>query len=322
MFAFWGNSMVEGVIEMIQLADRQEIVVQDQVLTITNPTKPVWPKKGLSKLDYLQYLIEIADFMLPFLTQRALTVIRYPHGAGGESFFQKNCPSYAPEFIKTAEQDGINYIICSDLPTLLWLGNQLALEMHIPFNKVASDFPEEIVFDLDPPTRQEFSLAVEAALMIKEVTDKLALTTFIKTSGNKGLQIYIPLPSETLSYQQTRIFTQFIADYLVSKQPKWFTTERLKAKRGKRLYVDYVQHAPGKTIIAPYSVRGNDEALVATPLFWDELKASDLRPEWFPLDCILERLREKGCPFEQYFQMKKDRQIITIIDWLETEKSH
>lgn len=306
---------------MNQLAERQKIVVHDQELTITHPTKPIWPKKGLNKLDYLHYLTSIAERMLPFLRDRALTVIRYPHGIQGESFYQKNCPSYAPAFIKTYEQEGIHYIICNDLPSLLWLGNQLALEMHIPFNKVASDFPEEIVLDLDPPSRQEFGLAVEAALMIKEIADRLDVTIFVKTSGNKGLQVYLPLPSRTLTYQQTRLFTQFIAEYLVSKQPEWFTTERLKTKRGKKLYVDYVQHAPGKTIIAPYSVRGNEEALVATPLFWEELEKSELRPEWFPIEVIMDRLREKGCPFQSYFQAKENRQILAIIQWLEKRKA-
>lgn len=298
---------------------RQEIIIDNKKVMITNPTKPLWPKVGLHKIDYLNYLVQIADHMLPILENRLLTVIRFPHGEGGESFYQKNCPVYAPEFVQTKESEGINYIVCSDLPTLMWLGNQLAFEFHTPFNTIYSDYPSEIVFDLDPPSRQEFNLAIEAALMIKEILDSLKVISYVKTSGNKGLQLYIPLPDNSIAYEQTRIFTQFIADYLTNKKPKWFTTERLKVKRGKRLYVDYLQHAQGKTIIAPYSVRGNEEALVATPLYWEEVNQR-LRPENFPLDQTLDRLKNKECPFKDFFQSKKKQHVKPILDWLASQR--
>lgn len=301
--------------------ERLTVNIDGHVITITNPTKPVWQKKGLTKIDYLHYLIQISNYLLPFIKLRLLTVIRYPHGVSGEYFFQKNCPAYAPEFIQTAEKDGINYIVCSDLQTLLWLGNQLALELHVPFNTIHSEYPTELVFDLDPPSQREFTLAIEAALMIKEIADTLKLTTFVKTSGNKGLQVYIPLPEQTLTYAETRVFSQFIADYLINKQPRWFTTERLKNKRGKRLYVDYLQHAPGKTIIAPYSVRGNEEALVATPLYWEEV-TKNLRPEHFPMDETMERLKKQGCPFQDFSLVKQTQAIIPIIDWLKEKRPH
>jgi bifunctional non-homologous end joining protein LigD len=231
--------------------------------------------------------------MLPFLRERDLTVIRYPHGIEGEKFFQKNCPDYAPDFVRTHRSGDIDYIVCSDLATLIWLGNQLAFELHVPFQTIHSSGPSEIVFDLDPPSRDEFHLAVEAALIIKEILNRLNLTSFIKTSGNKGLQVYIPLPENAFNYDDTRKFTQFVADFLTEKEPTWFTTERLKKNRGRRLYVDYLQHAEGKTIVAPYSVRGNEEALVSTPLEWREV-TRDLRPEQFPIDMITKRAVRTG----------------------------
>jgi DNA ligase D len=295
--------------------DRQDVIIENQKVTITSPSKPLWPQRNLFKIDFLKYLIGVAPHMLPFLEERTLTVIRYPHGAGSESFYQKNTPEYAPEFVKTHLSDGINYTICSSLPTLIWLGNQLAFEFHIPFQTLQSHGPSEIVFDLDPPSRDYFHLAIEAALIIKEILDRLKLISYIKTSGNKGLQLYIPLPDNTYSYEETRRFTQFIAQYLVTKEPNWFTIERMKAKRGSKLYVDYIQHAEGKTIIAPYSVRGNDEALVATPLHWKEV-ISTLRPEQYPLDAIIPRIEESGCPFSSFFESKKKQKFTPVLEWL------
>lgn len=295
--------------------ERAELKIGNEKVTITSPSKPLWPEKGIQKLHYLHYLNQIAPHLLPFLEKRLLTVIRYPHGAGGESFYQKNCPDYAPDFVQTHDSEGINYIVCSDLPTLIWLGNQLAFEFHIPFHTIHSTGPSEVVFDLDPPSRQYFHLAVEAALMIKEVLDKLKLISYVKTSGNKGLQLYIPLPENTYSYEDTRRFTQFIAQFLTSKEPNWFTTERMKAKRGNKLYVDYIQHAEGKTIISPYSVRGNKEGLIATPLYWKEVTL-DLRPEHFPLDKAIERVEKFGCPFASFFEDKKKQTFDPVLEWL------
>jgi DNA ligase D len=298
--------------------ERQDIVIENQKINITSPSKPLWPDKGILKLHFLQYLIEVSPHMLPFLKDRFLTVIRYPHGATKESFYQKNTPDYAPDFIQTHTREGINYTLCQNLPSLIWLGNQLAFEYHIPFQTIHSTGPSEIVFDLDPPSRDEFNLAIEAALLIKDVFDKLQLISFIKTSGNKGLQIYIPLPENTYSYEDTRKFTQFIAQYLVTKEPNWFTIERMKNKRGQKLYVDYIQHAEGKTIISPYSVRGNVDALVATPLHWTEVKR-DLRPEFFPLDAIKKRLEQVNCPFKDYIAAKQQQEFTPVLQWLQTQ---
>ncbi|HET7658684.1 MAG TPA: ATP-dependent DNA ligase, partial [Bacillales bacterium] len=174
----------------------------------------------------------------------------------------------------------------------------------------------EIVMDLDPPAREQFRLAVEAALIIKEICSNLNLTTFVKTSGNKGLQIFIPLPENTYSYEETRKFTEFVADFLTEKEPNWFTTERLKKNRGDKLYVDYLQHAEGKTIVAPYSVRGNEDALVATPLQWEEVN-EDLRPEHFSLETIVERVNQKGCPFSSFMSAKRNQPFRPVLRWIE-----
>lgn len=288
-------------------------------LDITHPDKPLWKNHDIQKADFILYLREVSPYMLPFLENRVLTVIRYPHGMFGEPFYQKNCPDYAPDFVHTHILEGIDYIVCNNLKTLIWLGNQLAIEYHIPFQTINSKGASEIVFDLDPPSKEEFHLAVKAALFIKEVLDQLNLIGFIKTSGNKGLQIYLPLPENVFSFEDTRLFTSFIADYLISKDPDSFTTERMKKNRGNRLYVDYVQHSEGKTIVAPYSMRGNEHAGVATPLYWDEVDDT-LNPVDFNMENALQRIRKQGDPFKNYFQTKTIQPFGSVLEVLKANK--
>ncbi|PLR98842.1 DNA ligase D [Bacillus sp. T33-2] len=289
-------------------------------IEITNPDKPLWESPAIKKIDYIHYLREISPYMLPFLKDRLLTVIRYPHGMFGEAFYQKNCPEYAPEFVQTEVSEGIEYIVCNNLKTFMWLGNQVAVEFHIPFQSIQSKGPSEIVLDLDPPSKNAFNLAIKAALLIKDVLDQLKLISFIKTSGNKGLQVYIPLPENRYSFDETRMFTSFVAQYLVSNDPDSFTIERMKKNRGNRLYVDYVQHAEGKTIISPYSPRGNKNATVAAPLFWDEVN-EQLTMEAFQITNIIERINKKGCPFQHFFTVKEEQNFDPVLDFLKGKTS-
>ncbi len=272
-------------------------------VTISHPEKIIWKQPTITKQKLIEYLIQISPFMLPFLENRLLTTIRFPHGVPGESFYQKNCPDYAPSFIHTACHDQINYILCNDLSTLLWLGNQLAIEYHVPFQTVVSNKPLEIVFDLDPPSRDAFHLAIKAALNLKEIFDSFEITSYPKLSGNKGIQVHIPIKRNTLNYNDTRIFTLFVAQYLVEKFPEDFTIERMKKNRGGRLYLDYVQHSEGKTIICPYSTRGTEYATVATPLYWDEVN-DKLNMKTFSIPFVLDRLTKVGCPFRDFFNQE------------------
>ncbi|ALC90228.1 ATP-dependent DNA ligase [Bacillus sp. FJAT-18017] len=288
---------------------------------LTHPDKPVWESPPVRKIDLVHYLREVSPSMLPFLQKRLLTVIRYPHGMFGEAFYQKNCPDYAPDFVETHLDEDINYIVCNGLKTLVWLGNQLAIEFHIPFRTIDSqpNKVSEIVLDLDPPSIGDFQLAVTAALHIKEVLDGLNLTGFVKTSGNKGLQVYIPLPANTYTFDETRLFTEFIAHYLVSKETDLFTIERMKKNRGNKLYVDYVQHAHGKTIIAPYSPRGNQHAGVAAPLLWEEV-VNGLDPKEFNLPNVLKRYRKIGDPFKDYFAAGEEQPFAPVLEFLKSTK--
>ncbi|MBU9714160.1 non-homologous end-joining DNA ligase [Bacillus tamaricis] len=279
----WGNLLLDNA------------SLEDEVY-ITNPSKPLWHTLPLNKDAYISYLYEIAPVILPFLHDRLLTVIRYPHGVDGESFYQKSCPDYAPAFIQSQVTENINYILCNNLSTLLWLGNQLALEFHVPFETTKSKNPMEIVFDLDPPSKDHFPLAVKAALEMQKLFTKFEIKSYPKLSGNKGLQIHIPVMDRSFSYLDSRVFTEFIARYLVEKFPKDFTIERMKKNRGEKLYIDYLQHWEGKTIICPYSARGKELPTIAAPLLWEEIN-ENLDPALYTIPYVKERVEEMGCPF-------------------------
>ncbi|KAA0562564.1 DNA ligase D [Rossellomorea aquimaris] len=287
---------------------------------ITHPDKELFRRVSMTKLDYVRYLRKMSVAILPFLKDRPLTCIRFPHGLFGESFYQKNTPDYAPSFIETYKEDNIDYTLCNNLETLIWLGNQLALEFHIPFQRAKDTSVTEVVFDLDPPGRDQFSLAVKAASIMKELFDRLNLHSFVKTSGNKGLQVYIPIPSG-YTWKDTGLFTEFIAHYLVTNYPEDFTIERLKKNRKGRLYVDYIQHGEGKTIIAPYSLRGNEDALVATPLWWYEVN-EDLHPEHFTIDVVLQRFQKMGCPFTKFEWVKDLQPFDNVIQFLKQQSNN
>lgn len=293
----------------------QQLQPIPESVPITHPDKLVWPAMGINKDEYLLYLQIIAPYMMPFLRDRLLTVIRFPHGAPGESFYQKNSPDNIPNYVTTKHIEDTNFILCNNIETLLWLGNQLALELHIPFQSIHTENPTEIVFDLDPPSVNEFDLAISAALKMKTIFDQFQLHSFIKTSGGKGIQIYIPLPMNTFSYDETGIFTKFVCEFLVEQYPEWFTTERLKKKRNNRLYLDYVQHREGKTIIAPYSPRGNEKGLIATPLYWDEVNDS-LRPDKFTMPVVLKRIRAVGNPFRKFREIGEMQDFQSILNQL------
>lgn len=323
------NQLINAIFQSFQLQFSWEdctwnglilknVSLQNEV-NLTSHDKTIWSSPYLNKEGYLSYLAQISPIMLPFLENKRLTTIRYPHGVPGESFFQKNCPDYAPDFIKTDEHEGNQYIICNDAETLLWLGNQLAIEFHIPFQTLESDYPTEIVFDLDPPNKEAFPLAIKAAKEMRLIFESFQIKSYPKVSGSKGIQIHIPIKRSSLTYDETRIFTGFIANYLIEKFPDDFTIERFKKNRGTRLYIDYVQHARGKTIICPYSARGREGATVATPLYWDEI-TDDLKIETFNIPFVLKRLSNTTCPMNDFFSQENLTLIEVIAKLKENSK--
>ncbi|GAB3048228.1 DNA ligase D [Virgibacillus ainsalahensis] len=282
-------------------------------VNLTNTDKVFWPADTLTKGDLLRYIREIGPYMLPFLKERALTVIRSPDGVRNEHFFQKHLPDYAPDFIDSVEPGDERLIICNELDALVWFANHGAIEYHVPFQRVDEKYPVEIVFDLDPPDGDHFHMAIQAALRIKPLLDELELVSFVKTSGNKGLQIHIPIPKGSMTYDETAIFTQAIAWTVENAYPDMLTTERMKNKRKGRLYIDYVQHGKDKTLIAPYSPRKTEAATIATPLFWEEVD-DGLRPDSFTIENVVQRVQEIGCPFQDYFNAGEQQKLDKVLE--------
>ncbi|MEQ6377929.1 DNA ligase D [Bacillaceae bacterium S4-13-56] len=262
---------------------------------VTNPDKELFPRA--TKQDLLVYLRVMAPFLLERLNKKPLTLIRYPDGIHQQSFYQKHLPDYAPEFVKGWKLEGEEefFIGCENLASLIWLGNQGTIEYHVPFQRLGEEMPDEIVFDLDPPSVEKFQIAVFAAQLIHEMTEGMGYYSFAKTSGRKGLQVHIPLKNQPMTFDETREFTEAVANVIVDKHPEYFTIERMKKNRGERVYIDYIQHAAGKTIIAPYSPRASEHATVATPLFWEEVN-ENLDPTQFTIFNVPQRVEEKGCP--------------------------
>jgi bifunctional non-homologous end joining protein LigD len=286
-------------------------------VAVTHPDKLIWKNPPIQKAGYLSYLVQTASRMLPFLEDKTLTVIRYPNGVPGDSFFQKHFSDNLPDFVQTVKEDEENRIICNNLSTLAWLGNQAAVEFHIPFQTAGSEYPDEIVFDLDPPDRRHFPWAVHAAREMKQLFDRLSVKSYPKLSGSRGIQIHLPLHRTRISYAETRLFTSFVATVLTQKFPLEFTTERLKKNRHGRLYIDYVQHAPGKTIICPYSARGKEGATVAAPLRWEEV-TDQLQMEKFTIPFMLNRISSEPCPMTDYFQQSNP----SLMGIIATLKAH
>jgi len=267
------------------------VTVDGNEITVSNPQKLLWPEAGITKVIYLQKLIALSPYLLPYCRNRYLTTIRYPDGVGGKFFYQKNAPSKLPEFVKTAAHGGVNYIHLDSLSTLLWLGNLAALEFHPSFEYIGGEEPAEWVLDIDPSFEDEPRL-MEAVAIIGETLQGMGVRSVPKTSGATGVQIFVPI-REGYTFDQLRSVGEFLGNYLAEKHPRLFTVERLIKERGKKIYIDYVQHAPGKSLSAPYTPRGRVEATVSTPLTWDEVRRG-ISPNRFTLLTIEERLEKTG----------------------------
>lgn len=261
-----------------------------RTLYLTHLDKPLWPKGGGTKRDLLAYLLSIASTMLPHLSGRLITLIRYPDGVEGKSFYQKNRPPYTPDWIPSHRFQHTDYLLLQERAALLYCGNLGAIEIHTSFHRIPDIKPEELVFDLDPSV-EGFARVAEAALLIKEELDALHLPSLVKTSGATGLQIYVPL-QKGHTFEQTRRFASFFARYMVEKRADLFTIERSIRNRGTKIYFDYLQHWKGKSIIAPYSPRARISPAVSTPLRWEELP--HVTPEDFTIRQVPNRIKAVG----------------------------
>jgi len=276
-----------------------EITVGGITVPITHPDKVLFPADGITKEDLARYHADIAGRMLPWLRDRPITMVRYPDGLDGQRFFQKNAPSYFPDWIRRVrlgkEGGEVEHAVCDKPATLVYLANQACIEIHGFTSRVDKlDAPDQVVFDFDPPDAERFADVRRAALWARDLLDgELGLTSFVRTSGGRGLHVHVGL-NRRANFEEVREFAHGVAGVLARRHPDTITIEQRKDKRGDRIYADIMRNAYAQLAVAPYSVRARPGAPVATPLSWDELDDEGLHPGQFTLRTVPGRIREAG----------------------------
>jgi len=269
---------------------------------LSNPDKLLYPAAGVTKADVADYYRRVAPVLVPHLRGRALTLRRFPDGVDGESFFEKRCPSHAPSWVQTVEvsrSSGPPYRACSveDADTLLWLANLAALELHPALALAAEpDRPTVMVFDLDPGPPAGIPQCAEVACALRDLLGQLGLEGVAKTSGSKGLQVYVPLGGE-VDFDTTKLLSHTIGLVLEKQLRPLVLTTMAKGDRPGRVFIDWSQNDRAKTTVAVYSLRARPRPGVSTPLRWEEVEAatgSDGRPLDFSPAEVLERVSASG----------------------------
>ncbi len=292
------------------------VEVQGRKLKLTNLEKILYPASGFTKGQVVDFYVRIAPVLVPHLTGRPLTMKRYPEGVDQEYFFEKNAPMHRPDWVKTApvwsesNHRTIHFILANDLPTLVWIANLASIELH-PSLSLASDMatPTMIVFDLDPGPPANIVQCAQVGLWVRQIFDHFGLQSFPKTSGSKGLQIYVPLNTKT-SYEQTKSFALAVARLLEQEHPELVVSDMKKAVRTNKVFVDWSQNDEHKTTISVYSLRAREHPTVSTPVTWEEveraLKKKDAELLVFEANDVLARVEKMGDLFEPV-QMLKQR---------------
>jgi bifunctional non-homologous end joining protein LigD len=275
--------------------------VNGQELKFTHLSKLYWPEDKISKREMFNYYYQIAEYILPYLKDRPMSLNRYPGGIHAKSFYQKNVKDTAPDWAqtfpyKTSDGEEKEYLVGKDEATLLWMATLGCIEMNPWFSRTSSpDSPDYCVVDLDPD-KQTFDQVVEAANAVKEVLDAIDVPSYCKTSGSTGIHIYIPLAAK-YDYDQSQLFAKIIVSIVNKQIPDFTSLERMIANRKGKMYLDFLQNRPGATIAGPYSLRPKPGATVSTPLHWDEVKKG-LKMEDFNIRNAVERVRSEGDLFK------------------------
>jgi len=294
---------------------KKPVIIEDKELVIGNLEKEFWPE-GLTKADLIQYYVDIAPIILPYIRNRPLTMVRYPDGITGDFFYQKECPEYAPEWVETfpvptgGSRGVINFVIAGDAATLAWMASQGCIEVHGMLSCTgAIDYPDVAVVDLDPMEPATFRDAVEMALVVKGVLDELGLTAYPKTSGSTGIHLFLPLETRH-TYEEVKNAVGYLAHLIARHYPEKATVERKVENRSGRVYIDYLQNGYNRSMAWVYSVRPHPGAPVSTPLEWWELEQGLDDPGQFNIHNIWKRLAVKGDLFGGFFEKRQSLQPI------------
>ncbi len=291
-----------------------EVKRGSRVLKLSNLDKPFWPDEGITKGDLLTYYRDVAPVLVPHLKDRPFTMKRYPDGAFGKFFFQKDAPEHMPDWIPTRRFEvsardrartrrEIDFALVNDELALLWMVNMGCIDMNPWYSRADKPSrPDFVLFDLDPSPDVGFAETVRVALLVKEVLELVGLESFPKTSGSEGIHVLVPV-ARRHTFEETRSFSEIVAGAIARAHPGLATTEWTKAKR-KGVLIDSNQNGEGKTIASVYSVRPKPGAPVSTPLRWDEV-TPDLDPSAFTMEAVLARVEEHGDLFEPVLTMRQ-----------------
>ena len=301
------------------MAKAQQVEVDGKELKLTNLDKVLYPKTGFTKGEMVDYYAKVAPVLVPHLSGRAVTLRRFPEGVEDldAAFYEKRCPKHRPQWVKTAKvQAGpragvIEFCVCDSLPTLIWMAQLAAIELHPSLSKSrAPKRPTSLVFDLDPGPPADVVDCSRVALRLREVLDQLGLHSFAKTSGSKGMQLYVPLNSKT-SYEETRPFGQALGQIVANQDP-----ENILAKMGKKtdrsgkVFIDWYQNNERKTTISVYSLRARERPTCSTPITWEEVEQAADSGKGdhlvFETNDVLERIAEHGDLFGPVLELEQE----------------
>jgi bifunctional non-homologous end joining protein LigD len=293
-----------------------EVEVEGRTLSLSNLDKVFYPSTGFTKGHVIDYYMRISPVLLPHLRGRHLTLKRYPNGVEGDFFYEKQCPGHRPAWVRTqavwSRHNGreIDYCMVDDLATIVWLANLADLEMHTPLAHATDPkAPTFLAFDLDPGPPATIVECAEVALRLRDAFDHFGLLAFPKTSGSKGMQIYVPLNTPT-TYDVTKPFARGVAQVLERRMPELVVSEMRRDLRPGKVFIDWSQNDEHKTTVCVYSLRARETPTVSTPITWDEVEAvtrtRDPDDLAFTSDQVLERVAEHGDCFAAVLELQQE----------------
>jgi len=293
-----------------------ELLVAGKRLPVSNLDKVFYPKVRFTKGQVIDYYIRVAPVLLPHLKDRPLTLKRYPNGVEGPFFYEKRCPTFRPAWLKTApiwsegNQENINFCLVNDLRSLVWAANLADLGLHTFLSKKQNPRrPTMMVFDLDPGPPANLINCVEVAFWLNELFDRMGVESFAKTTGSKGLQLYVPLNNPRVTFDQTKTLARSLAQHLTREHPQHVVYDMKKALRKGKVLIDWSQNDDHKTTVCVYSLRARERPTVSTPVTWQELhkvqKSGKPDQIVFDADAVLRRVEKLGDLFAPVLTLKQ-----------------
>lgn len=307
-----------------------EVEIEGKRLALSNLDKIMYPKAGFTKGQLIEYYVRIAPVLLPHLHGRPLTLKRYPEGVDGFFFYEKNCPAHRPEWVQTARiwsggnNRWMHYCMVQDLATLVWCANLADIELHTSLSLAKEVLrPTILAFDLDPGAPANIVQCCQVGMWLRTLFEELGLEAYPKTSGSKGLQVYVPLNNSSTSYDETKPFAKAIARLFERYHPELVVSDMKKALRVNKVLVDWSQNDDHKTTICVYSLRAKERPTVSTPVEWAEvercLKKKDPKLLVFDSNDVLKRVEKKGDLFEPVLKLKQKLPALGAVETGETE---